>query len=277
MSPCHCLSLALEQIYRDMPAADVDLIAVFVPRQQADPDPGPTPGPTSYLVTGQAGTGGSISPARKTVTHGKTTPFTVMPNTGYSIDTVSGCGGSLDGSTYTTGPITGACTVTATFSLNSYTVTSTAGTGGGISPTTRTVNHGATTTFTLTPDSGYFIASATGCGGSLSGHIYITGAITGNCNVAASFSLQQTEYMIAVFAEPAEAGVVQGGGAYSANQNVTVRAAAHTGWVFQHWTEDGVVVSRKASYTFSVTRDRTLVAHFKRPVALPGVMLLLME
>ncbi len=168
-------------------------------------------------------------------------------------------------------------TVNATFSQKTYTVTATAGEGGSINPASRAVLHGQITTFTVTPNTDYRIATVSGCGGSLSGHTYITGAITGNCNVAASFSLQQAEYMIAVFAEPAEAGVVQGGGAYTANQPVTVRAAAHTGWVFQYWTEDGVVVSRKAGYTFSVTRDRTLVAHFKRPVALPGVMLLLME
>ncbi|MBK8640398.1 MAG: hypothetical protein IPN92_19710 [Chromatiaceae bacterium] len=47
--------------------------------------------------------------------HGATTSFTVTPDTGYSIGTVSGCEGSLAGATYTTGPITAPCAVSASF------------------------------------------------------------------------------------------------------------------------------------------------------------------
>ncbi len=68
-----------------------------------------------------------------------------------------------------------------------YTVTGTAGSGGTISPSSRTVNSGQTTTFTVTPNSGY-TASASGCGGSLSGTTYTTGAITSNCTVTATFT-----------------------------------------------------------------------------------------
>jgi hypothetical protein len=80
----------------------------------------------SYTVTASADANGTISPASQTVAHGATTTFAVTPETGYSA-TVSGCGGSLSGTTYTTGPITAACAVSASFTLNSYTVTATAG------------------------------------------------------------------------------------------------------------------------------------------------------
>jgi hypothetical protein len=73
---------------------------------------------TQHTVTASAGTGGSISPASRAVNHGETTNFTVTPATGYNIGSVSGCNGSLSGSTYTTGPITAACTVTSSFVLN---------------------------------------------------------------------------------------------------------------------------------------------------------------
>ena len=142
----------------------------------------------SYLVTAVADAGGSISPPSRTVAHGETTTFSVTTDTGYSA-TVSGCGGSLFGNTYTTGAITAACTVTATFTLNSYTVTASAGTGGSISPPSRTANHGATTTFTVTPNTGYSINTVSGCGGSLSGTTYTTGVITSACTVSATFNL----------------------------------------------------------------------------------------
>ncbi len=61
----------------------------------------------------------------------------------------------MTGSTYTTGAITAACTVSASFTQNSYTVTATAGANGGISPASQSVAHGATTTFTVTPNTGY--------------------------------------------------------------------------------------------------------------------------
>lgn len=72
--------------------------------------------------------------------------------------------------------------------IQTYTVTATAGTGGAIRPPTQTVNHGAATTFTVVPDAGYFISSVTGCGGTLSGTSYTTGAITSACTVTASFT-----------------------------------------------------------------------------------------
>jgi hypothetical protein len=73
----------------------------------------------TYIVTPSAGANGSLSPATaQTVNYNATTPFTVTPGTGYHIDTVTGCGGSLVGNTYTTGPITAGCTVTAGFAPN---------------------------------------------------------------------------------------------------------------------------------------------------------------
>ena len=147
----------------------------------------------TYHVTATAGTGGTITPASQTVNHGATTTLTVAPETAYTAS-VTGCSGSLAGNTYTTGAITEACTVSATFSLNTYHVTATAGTGGTITPALQTVNHGATTTFSVTPNTSYSTNSVSGCGGSLSGNTYTTGQITGACTVTASFSKTAKEF-----------------------------------------------------------------------------------
>jgi formylglycine-generating enzyme required for sulfatase activity len=150
--------------------------------------------PIIYTVTATAGTNGSITPAGSTtVASGQTKSFTVTPNSGYNIASVTGCGGSLSGNTYTTGAITGDCTVTPNFSLTpatTYTVTATAGANGSITPGgASSVTSGQTKSFTVAPNSGYTIASVSGCNGSLSGNTYTTGTITGACTVAASFSL----------------------------------------------------------------------------------------
>ncbi|MGH7249621.1 MAG: NBR1-Ig-like domain-containing protein, partial [Minisyncoccia bacterium] len=147
----------------------------------------------NYTVTGSAGTNGSIAPGAQTVVSGSTAQLTVTPNTGYNAS-ASGCAGSpttSNGSayTYTTGPVTANCIVTASFTLKTLTVTGSAGSNGSISPSSRTVNYGSNTTFTVTPSSGYQISSVAGCNGSLSGSTYTTGAITANCTVTASFTL----------------------------------------------------------------------------------------
>lgn len=71
----------------------------------------------AYTVTATAGPGGSIAPNSQSVTRGEITTFTVTPSSGYQINAVSGCGGSLSGSTYTTGSVTSGCQVVASFNL----------------------------------------------------------------------------------------------------------------------------------------------------------------
>jgi hypothetical protein len=214
-----------------------------------------------YEVTPSAGDNGSIAPdGVQTVNHGAATTFTVTPDEGYTASVGGTCGGNLDGETYTTDPVIADCTVEADFTLNTYTVTGTAGSGGSIDPTSRLINHGETTTFTVTADTGYSIESVTGCGGSLSSNTYTTGPITGACTVNALFDLN--EYTIAVSAEPAEGGTVSGGGTYNHGDQVTVSATANQGYTFINWTEGGKIVSYDKDYVFIATGDRNLTANF---------------
>jgi hypothetical protein len=73
----------------------------------------------THTVTAVVGTpSGTITPPSATVNDGATTAFTVTADAGFHIDTVTGCGGSLAANTYTTGPITADCTVTANFAAD---------------------------------------------------------------------------------------------------------------------------------------------------------------
>ena len=76
------------------------------------PEPAPTP---TFAVSASAGDNGSISPATVTVTQGQTTTFTVTPDAGYAVSSITGCNGTLSETTYTTGAISATCSVTATF------------------------------------------------------------------------------------------------------------------------------------------------------------------
>ena len=84
---------------------------------------------------------------------------------------------------------------------NAVTVTSSVGTpAGSITPLgAQTVISGHTTSFTLTPDSGYVIASVDGtCGGSLVDDTYTTAAVTADCTVVANFELEPTTKLYGV-------------------------------------------------------------------------------
>lgn len=78
-----------------------------------------------------------------------------------------------------------------------------------------------------------------------------------------------TGVTVSVSASPAAGGTVSGDGTYTENASVTVTASANSGYHFVKWTESGGEVSTSASYTFTVTADRTLVAVFEQDSVTP--------
>jgi len=147
----------------------------------------------TYTVSASVPNGnGSITPPTATVDSGESATFNVHADPGYQIDAVGGtCGGTLNGSVYTTNPVTADCTVQASFAPIIHTVTPGAGPNGSIAPDTpQTVDDGSTISFTLTPNSGYQIDVVGGtCGGTLDGAVYTTDPVTADCTVQASFAV----------------------------------------------------------------------------------------
>ncbi len=150
-------------------------------------------------ITPQTGANGSISPdIAQLVNRNSGVSFSVTPDPGYHIASVNGCGGTLAGNTYTTGPIIADCTVSATFEINKYTVTPSPGPNGSISPgTAQLVNHNSVASFSITPDPGYHVASVIGCGGTLAGNTYTTGPVTADCAVSATFGMNPPSHLTA--------------------------------------------------------------------------------
>lgn len=148
-------------------------------------------------VTPSAGANGTISPNTvQAVPFGTTRTFTVTPSVNYTASVGGTCGGTLTGNTYTTNTITANCTVSATFTRLSYTVTPSASANGTISPSTpQSVLSGATRAFTVTPNSGFTAVMSGTCGGTLSGTTFTTSAITGNCSVVVAFASTQPKYV----------------------------------------------------------------------------------
>jgi len=148
--------------------------------------------PAVYVVTANATGNGTIAPASQSVDHGNTATFTVTPDLGHHIDTIGGtcAAGTLTGTSYQTGAITGDCSVTVAFAPDVYTVTASATGNGTVTPASQSVDHGNTATFTVTPDLGHHIDTIGGtcAAGTLTGTSYQTGPITGDCSVTVAFA-----------------------------------------------------------------------------------------
>ncbi|MDQ2077817.1 choice-of-anchor tandem repeat GloVer-containing protein [Marinimicrobium sp. ABcell2] len=71
-----------------------------------------------------------------------------------------------------------------------------------------------------------------------------------------------TSYQVTLSASPVAGGLTFGGGSYLSGASATAMATPASGYTFSHWSEGGNQVSTSASYAFSVTSARTLVAHF---------------
>jgi len=129
-------------------------------------------------------------------------------------------------------------------------------TGGG------TYQQGQSCTVSATANSGYTFTNWTENGNVVSTNANYTFTVTANRNLIANFSNQVQSYTVSVSANPTNGGTVAGGGTYQQGQSCTVTATANTGYTFSNWTENGNVVSANASYSFTVTGNRTLVANF---------------
>lgn len=154
----------------------------------------------TYTITATAGSGGSMSPMGAVpVSYGASQTFVITPNTGYHITSVSGCGGTLSGNTYTTGAITANCTVTAGFAINTYTLTiSKTGAGIGIvtsassgiscgSDCSEAYTYGTVITLTPSPSSDSSFAGWSGGGCSGVGNCPVT--LNSDTTVTATFNV----------------------------------------------------------------------------------------
>jgi hypothetical protein len=141
-------------------------------------------------ITATAGTGGDISPSGSVpVNYGADQTFAITPATCYAIADVLVDGSSVGAvPSYTFNGVTVAHSIAASFALQTFTITASAGPNGSISPSgPQVVDCGTDHTFTVTADPGYHIADVQADGGSV-------GAVASHTftNVQASHTISAT-------------------------------------------------------------------------------------
>ncbi len=73
---------------------------------------------------------------------------------------------------------------------------------------------------------------------------------------------EASDFTVIAMAAPNTGGSVTGSGTYPASTEVTVTATPTGNHYFRGWMENGVMVSNQASYTFTLSSDRNLIAVF---------------
>jgi hypothetical protein len=146
----------------------------------------------TYTITASAGANGTITPST-TVNQGASQSVTVTPNKGYYVVSVAVDGTTVasnlpsGGYSYAFSNVTANHTVTATFGVRYYEIAASAGSNGSVSPPDSWVLYNTPQTVTITPASGYKIASVLVDGVSV-------GAVSSYTfsNISAAHTLQAT-------------------------------------------------------------------------------------
>ncbi|WP_246014576.1 fibronectin type III domain-containing protein [Geomonas oryzae] len=176
-------------------------------------------GTTPLALTGQVSVSGSRTSHAVTL-------YNLVPGTTYYVapQAVDGSGNSTQGGTQQL-TLGGAAPT-------SFTVTATSGSGGTIAPASQQVFSGYQLALAVQPAQGYLIKSVAGCGGTLSGNVFTTAAITGSCAVSATFTPDPAQVVpLTSTAKPAP-GTYSGG-------TLLVRLSASRPGATIYYTTDG--------------------------------------
>ncbi len=216
----------------------------------------------SYGITATASpeAGGTITGAG-TYNHFETCTLTATANEGYAFVNWTKNGNVISTNATYSFTVTETASFVANFELNSYGITATASPeAGGTITGAGTYNHFETCTLTTTANEGYAFVNWTKDGEIVSTNATYSFTVTESATYVAHFQIQS--YTVTISANPTTGGTVSGGGTYTYGQSCTVHATANTGYTFVNWTENGTQVSTNADYTFTVTGNKNLVAHF---------------
>ena len=223
-------------------------------------------------VSANPSNGGSVTGAGS-YSYGQSCTLTATANTSYIFIRWTENGNQVSTNASYTFTVTDNRFLVAQFQEQSYIITASANpTNGGNVAGGGSYNYGQSCTLSATAATGYTFTNWTENGIVVSTNTNYTFTVNANRTLVANFSVQApTSYSISVSSNPNNGGSITGGGTYQQGQSCTVSAVANTGYTFLRWTENGNQVSTNASYTFTVTGNRTLVAQFQNNTAVPTV------
>lgn len=246
-------------------------VAAAVYQVRADiPSGGPIEASSPFTVvrptvTASAGGNGSISPSGSVeVEYRASQAFAIVPDTGYHVADVLVDGASIGAATsYEFTDVTANHSIAASFAIDTFTITASAGANGATSPSGGViVDYGASQAFAVVPSTGYHVADVLVDGVSV-GQVtcYEFTNVTGNHSISAAFAINV--YTIA--ASTGANGSISPAGnvwlTYGLDQAFWI--IPDTGCYIADVLVDGVSVGAVTSYQFTdIAADHTISASF---------------
>ena len=218
----------------------------------------------TYTITATSGANGTVTPAGTiTVSYGGSQVYAITPNTGYRVSDVlvdSLSQGALTNYTFTN--VVANHTISATFVINTYTITATSGANGTVTPAgTTTVSYGGSQVYAITPNTGYHIAGVLVDGisnGTISGYTFTN--VAANHTISATFAINQ----YTINATAGSNGSITPGNMtvnYGGSQAYTI--TPNTGYHIAGVLVDGISNGTISGYTFTnVVANHTISATF---------------
>ena len=210
----------------------------------------------SYNLTLIAETGGTVE-GGGTNTHGTLAPVSAIPDPGYTFTGWTGDGISDPNASSTTINMTQARSATASFSISSYSLVISSGSGGTTSGSDN-YKHNSMAIISATPELGYSFVSWSGEGITDSTSASTTVLMSENRSISAVFAPMQNTLSISTIGQ----GSASGDGNYSYGHSAIINAVPSEGYIFSHWTGDGIVESNHSSTTVLMNQDRSISAVF---------------
>lgn len=220
----------------------------------------------SYTITVIAADGGTVT-GGGTYKAGELVTLEAIPNEGYKVKHWLKDGkvhAIADGIGVTA---TSDLTLTVVFEKITYYTITTIATDGGVCSPGVTCAKGARIAISAIPNKGYIFKGWMENGKIVCATTHYNFTAESDRTLTAVFEAKEAPaeiYSIDVSASPSAGGTVTGGGSYANGKSATVKAAANSGYIFKGWTENGSTVSTNASYTFTVSANRTLTAVFEK-------------
>ena len=219
-----------------------------------------------HIIHASAGANGQISPIGDVVVQSSQT-FTITPDSHYHVADVLVDGTSRGSITsYTFSGVNSDHTISATFAINTLTITASAGTNGQITPAgSVTVNYGADQTFNIQPNTGYLVADVLVDGSSVGSRAsYTFTNVIAVHTISASFSAIPQNTKV-IQASAGAHGTISPAGSVTVTQatSKTFTIAPESHYHVSDVLVDGVSVGAVTSYTFAnVIADHTISATF---------------
>ncbi|TSA24983.1 hypothetical protein D4R75_00385, partial [bacterium] len=207
----------------------------------------------TYSISASAGANGTITPSgSQSKDYGSSATYAITSNTGWHIADVIVDNVSVGAvGTYSFSSISSDHTISATFAINTYNLSASAGANGSISPSgIQTVNYGTSTTFAVTPNTGYHVADVLVDGGPVGAITsYVFSSVSADHSIVATFAINT----YSINASAGANGSISPSGSRNADHgsSLAFTITPTTGYHVADVLVDNVSVGALSSYTFA--------------------------